>query len=504
MNTIWTLLRIGCTSGRATTPPGLLRTHWGRRGKLVACPGSSAKTPAMAGAHGIDILGLVGAGALAAGISSCSSGSLQATVSDASADGPSAATSDAGPVGSGSSDAGVLPDGQSRSDAGSDAAGACEAPSCCPPGTRVCGTSCCAVGADPRIAAGASAACAVTAAGGLKCWGEYNWVGVSSRAPVDVAGLTSGVAGVAFFDEDVCVLTAGGGVECWGNNQVGELGNGTIGSATTSPSPVQGLGAGVGAVAIAGHHGCSVTLTGAAQCWGYNVYGELGNGTRNNAPSPTSVIGLGSGVAAVVTGGAEFSCALTSAGGVQCWGGDVSGVVGNGSRGGDNLSPVAVPEISGAVAISAGESHVCVVTANGGVRCWGDNTSGQLGADPTATRWSSTPLAVPGLSSGVVAVSAGEYHSCALTSAGTVTCWGANTFGQLGNGSTSASPVPTPVAVQGLTGVVGIAAGFGFTCARTSGGGAKCWGTNASGELGNGSSESDSSPSPTPVDVQGF
>ena len=134
--------------------------------------------------------------------------------------------------------------------------------------------------------------------------------------------------------------------------------------------------------------------------------------------------------------------------------------------------------------IVAGESHTCALTTAGAVQCWGNNGNGQLGDGSTTGR--TTPVAVPGLGSGVTALAAGGLHTCALTTAGAVQCWGYNDYGQLGDGS--ATHRNTPVAVQGLgSGVTALAAGAYHTCALTTAGAAQCWGNNGYGQLGDGS-----------------
>jgi hypothetical protein len=150
---------------------------------------------------------------------------------------------------------------------------------------------------------------------------------------------------------------------------------------------------------------------------------------------------------AEIAAGYYFTCALTTAGGVQCWGSNFNGQLGNDSTIG-SYAPVAVTGLSSGVsAVAAGDAHTCALTTSGGVQCWGDNQYGQLGNNSTTE--SHVPVAVTGLSSGVSALAAGGDHTCALTTAGGVQCWGDNANGQLGNDSTTNSDVP--VAVMGLS-----------------------------------------------------
>ena len=343
------------------------------------------------------------------------------------------------------------------------------------------------------IAAGAWHTCALASAGGAVCWG-YN-------EPRAVAGLASGVAAISAGGYHACALTSAGAVVCWGWNDSGQLGNGRQGCGDvrcSSPIPVavSGLGSGVAAIAAGGVHSCALTSVGGVVCWGDNSYGQLGDGTTTNRYTPVAVSGLSSGVVAIAAGG-DHTCALTSAGAVVCWGYNTYGQLGDGTTT-TRLTPVAVSGLaSGVAAISAGGLHSCALTSAGGVVCWGYNGGGQLGDGTTTNR--DTPVDVSGLGSGVAAIAAGGVHSCALTRAGGVVCWGSNGWGQLGDGTTTERH--TPVAVSGLvSGVVAIAAGTEHTCALTSVGVVKCWGENASGQLGDGTTID----SHTPVGVIGF
>lgn len=341
------------------------------------------------------------------------------------------------------------------------------------------------------VSAGDGHTCAVTSAGGVKCWGR-GWSGqlgggsaLYSSAPINVVGL-AGVRAVAAGNDHTCALTLAGAVKCWGRNADGQLGDGTTTSRDT-PVNVRGLASGVRAISAGNAFTCAVTSAGAVRCWGSNGDGRLGDGTTTDRRTPTAVRGLTSGVVNV-TAGEYHACAVTAGGRAFCWGRNSSGELGNGSNT-DSYTPVAVANLGGVVDISAGWLHTCAATSSGGAFCWGDNLWDQLGTG-TNIYDSNTPVAVAGLSTGVVAVEVGWTQSCALLASG-ARCWGRNRDGQLGDGS--ATDRPTPVGVRGLSGVRAISTGYAHTCARTATGVA-CWGYNGIGQLGDGTTTNRSFP----------
>ena len=344
-----------------------------------------------------------------------------------------------------------------------------------------------------KITAGGFHTCALTTGGGVKCWGDnyYGQLGNDSTTmrltPVDVLGLGTGVTAITAGYGHTCALTTAGGVKCWGDNEKGQLGDGSTTERNT-PVDVSGLGNGVAAISAGGFHTCAVTNAGGVKCWGVN----LTDGHDFPDLTPIDISGLGSGVAAI-TAGNGWTCVLTTAGGVKCWGAYVQ------TRDGYLVSytPVDVTGLgSGVAAIAAGQRHNCALTTTGGVKCWGDNSWGELGDNSTTDRVD--PVDVSGLGNGVIAIAAGAGNSCALTAVGAVKCWGA---AQAVGDNSLYTDRHTPVDVSGLgSGVAAIAVGGGHACALTTAGTVKCWGYRGNGALGDNSNGFRL----TPVDVPGL
>jgi alpha-tubulin suppressor-like RCC1 family protein len=310
-----------------------------------------------------------------------------------------------------------------------------------------------------------------------------------------VAGLGSGITAISAGYKHTCALTSLGWVKCWGYNSDGQLGNGTT-TQSSMPVNVTGLSGVVTATSAGGFHTCALTQAGAVQCWGFNGFGQLGNGTTTSSSTPVNVSGLSSGVSAI-RAGANHTCALTLAGAVKCWGDNSFGQLGNGTTN-PASTPVDVAGLSSGIsAISAGGSHTCALLPGGRLECWGSNSFGQLGDGTTTNRKS--PVDVKQLSSGVSAVSAGSRHTCARMQTGGAMCWGYNFYGQLGDGTTSTHLVPVNVSVLSV-GLASIQVGNLYTCALLLTGGVRCWGNNDFGQLGNNSTISSS----LPVIVIGF
>jgi len=420
-------------------------------------------------------------------------GSPSTTSSAGGSGGQSASSSGSGGQSASSSGSG----GQSASSSSSSGQSASSSSS---GSTGTGGDPCGGTACTSLLSAGYFHTCAVVG-GGLKCWGRnfYGELGDGSTSerdvPVNVSGLSTGVLSVSAGRSHTCAITSLGAVKCWGDNLYGELGNNST-SESHAPVDVMGLSTGVLSVSAGRYATCAVTSVGAVKCWGNNLYGQLGNNSTSTSHVPVDVTGLSTGVLSVSVADSHV-CAVTSAGAVKCWGKNLYGQLGNNATTESHV-PVSVLGLStGGVAVSASDEHTCAVTSAGAVKCWGKNLYGELGNDSTSE--SHVPVDVLGLSTGGVAVDAGADHTCAITSVGAIKCWGSGYDGRLGNNSTTESHVP--VDVTGLSaGGVFVSAGTYHTCAGIAGGALKCWGDNLYGELGDNSTTD----SHVPVDVMGL
>jgi alpha-tubulin suppressor-like RCC1 family protein len=255
------------------------------------------------------------------------------------------------------------------------------------------------------------------------------------------------------------------------------------------PTNVPGLSS-VTDVAAGSFHTCALLTDTTVECWGFNFYGQVGDGTTENRLMPTPVSGL-SGVAEI-SAGQDHTCARMADTTVQCWGSNARGQLGTGVITVQNVVPSAVAGLTSVANLCAGQAYSCARLTNGTVECWGDNEYGQIG-DGTTALATDTPTAVAGLS-GAAALSAGGTYACAILGDDTVRCWGDNYFGELGDGTTTQRDAP--VAVQGLSGVAQVSAGGGQTCALLLDGGVDCWGYNKEGALGDGTTTNRLTPTP--------
>jgi len=341
----------------------------------------------------------------------------------------------------------------------------------------------------------------------------------------EISGTAGGVvAQLAVGGHHTCARFFDGSVKCWGLNDLGQLGLGDTASRGDAAGEMGDalasvpLGTGRTAVALAagGNHTCALLDNDTVKCWGSNAYGQLGLGDTDDRGDEPGEMGdalgtvpLGTGRTAVaLSAGGAHTCALLDDDTVKCWGYNGPGTLGLGdtdARGdaggelGDALPAVALGTGRTAVAVAAGGEHTCALLDDASVKCWGKNTTGQLGLGDAADRGDAggelgdaLPAVALGAGRTAVALSAGGLHTCALLDDSTVKCWGSTLFGQLGledaedRGDESGEMGDALPSVPLGTGrsAVSMMAGPFHTCARLDNAALKCWGVGTNGQLG--------------------
>lgn len=374
-----------------------------------------------------------------------------------------------------------------------------------------------------QVGAGFYYTCAVASDDQAYCWGRnmHGQLGINSylgyltsvNTPFKVSGLLwdKSVKSLGVGSHTVCAIVSDDNAYCWGAGYYGMLGNN---STESSGLPVlvdtSGalLGKTIGSIsAKSGQSVCAVASDERAYCWGRSVNGELGNGSAVGAltPGPIYTGGTLEGKSVrSISVGASHTCAIDSSGSAYCWGQNSYGALGSGLAYTDSHVPYPV-RMDGVLAgktlksISSGGSYTCAIASDSKAYCWGRNSNGQLGDGSTVN--SLIPIAVKndGALEGkaVRQVSVGNQHSCVVASDGWAYCWGDNSGGQLGDGTTTSSQVPVPIQRSGtLAGkrIRSISLGVHHTCAVASDNQIYCWGTNSHGELGNGTNTNSLAP----------
>lgn len=376
--------------------------------------------------------------------------------------------------------------------------------------------------------------CGLTSEGAIYCWGAGfgghlgAGPGVTadqlSPVAVDVSGVPAGTTFVdlAAGEQHTCAISSEGDGYCWGSGGPGQLGIGGDGATVWVPTPIDISAMPAGTkwkrLSAGSIHTCGVTMSGDAYCWGNSTYGRLGsNQSDSNMYSPTAVdmTGLPAGTqwdSAIA--GDNHSCGLTIEGDIYCWGRDNLGQLGNGTAASGNNNPLPLPlDLANLPAgtrwsfVETGDEETCAITLAGQLYCWGASAGFGAQISPAAVDVSALP---PGTTFDHVAVATSASHVCAQSSTDVGYCWGADGFGQLGNGpdigndwipnTPIAYPTdPTPDIVPST-----IAAGLRFACGLNAEGLAYCWGGDAFGQLGNGSTITSNMVSPYPVDMSGL
>jgi len=309
---------------------------------------------------------------------------------------------------------------------------------------------------------------------------------VSANFTAATLQLTQIVAGLGFF----CgVQPANRGAVCWGDNAFGQLGNGPSATPDASARAVRVIGNQLGVIYAGYDNACGSDQEGRLLCWGNNDNGQLGNGTFSNAPAPQPVADVSYTYVGI---GRTHVCGIPSAPTTRCWGSNGSGELGNGPGG---VVPRPAP-MSGNPRfrrIASGADFSCGLAADDVISCWGRNSSRQLGdGSSVASRSVAAPIQMP---TGVTfqTLSVGFASACAISRQSRLFCWGANNVGQLGDGTTTLRPVPTPIGPNFT--VRRVAVGLSHTCAIVDpAGDLYCWGNNDTGALGDGTTVSRQAP----------
>jgi len=357
-----------------------------------------------------------------------------------------------------------------------------------------------------HVVGGRSHNCALRTNKTVECWGDNtygqlgNGSGQPSAIPVQVTGLMN-VTQLVAGDWHTCALIQVATVSCWGRNTDGQLGNNTFDSSTV-PTSVVNMGGPVSALGSGRFHTCAVLQNGTVRCWGKGDSGQLGYGGALTVTTPTLVAGIST--AKEVVAGFLHTCALLQDNNVMCWGRNDAGQLGDGS-GMNSFTPVAVTGLpaNSVKAMGAGNSHACAILNDDSLRCWGNNTSGELGINNYTKQLA--PVSLTNIGGKAVQMTGGGFgyggrvHSCVLLQGGQIKCWGDNIYGQLGFiTATNTLPAPSSSFINLGFSASSIAAGGLHSCAASISG-ISCWGNNQEGQLG----RPGLARATTPIDVKG-
>ncbi len=341
------------------------------------------------------------------------------------------------------------------------------------------------------VSAGSAHTCAVLDDDSLKCWGS-NSEGVLGDGTFADSAVPTAVElandleaeSIVTGDNHTCAILNDNSLACWGSNRFGQLGSGTAGGEESTPVAVD-LGAGrtAKAVSVGGNHTCAVLDDDTLRCWGHNGFGQLGDNTLADKASPTTIT-LGGNTVKFISTGENHTCAILDDDSLSCWGDNDYGQLGDNSTT-DRRAPTSISlGTNTAKFISARNRHTCAILDDDSLSCWGYNGAGQLGDGTTVDK--DEPTAVNLGSNTAKVVSVGKNHTCAVLDDDSLSCWGDNGFGQLGDGSTTDRSSPIAVMLGSGRSVRTISVGRDHVCATLDNSALKCWGSNSFGQLGYG------------------
>ena len=386
------------------------------------------------------------------------------------------------------------------------------------------------------ISASFDSTCVIFANSQLKCWGEnsdgqlgYDNTTAQGKLGGDMLALPfvnlgagNTAKSVSRGERHTCVILNDNRVKCWGWGHAGALGYDSIADIGKTPGDMAALatinlGAGHTAKAISAGatHTCAILDNNTVKCWGENLNGQLGyddtidRGDSAGDMAALVTVDLGAGrTAKAISAGSQYTCALLDNNSIKCWGDNVFGQLGQGdtiNRGDAStightmaaLQPVTLglsPSHT-AKSVSAGKSHTCAILDDNTVRCWGNNTNGQLGLNDVVVRgeapgdMATIETVNLGVGRTALALDLSEQFTCALLDNHQVKCWGINAWGQLGyddatsrgeNSGDMAALLPINLGDTSKAIVVGMF----HTCVILNSSAVKCWGQNVNGQLG--------------------
>lgn len=357
--------------------------------------------------------------------------------------------------------------------------------------------------ARTSVALGNGFSCGVTTSHAAYCWGRNEggqggngstfWSGFPTLVSV-----TDPIAAVSASEASVCALTTTGTVDCWGLLPSGEAAAATRATPVTVVSPVQLV-----SLTVGGGFACGLDKDGLAYCWGVNRLGQLGVGDTLPRSAPVAVIdGL---KFTQISAGYAHACGTIAGGTTYCWGDNAYGESGISTHGVKRLlEPTPVETTVPMTSVTAGTTFSCGVAQGGLGYCWGDNGAGQLGDGSQTSRAKPAQIAGSLHFTSLSANRGNSFaaHACGVTTNHAVYCWGANALGETGGPSQTAcisTNIATvcdelPVSVRKLGSALAVDVGTYHSCAITTAGGMACWGDNSYGELGDGTTTKQTTP----------
>jgi alpha-tubulin suppressor-like RCC1 family protein len=350
-----------------------------------------------------------------------------------------------------------------------------------------------------QVLSGTSHTCALYDSGHVKCWGrdDVGQLGddaalADSATPVLVSGITTATQ-IAAGANHTCARLSDSNVQCWGSDSNGQLGDSAAIADSATPVAVSGLTTAV-SIGAGDRHSCAFISATSIKCWGADDVGQLGNGaTTGNQGVPFAASGIAS-AADVVSGGpgSNHTCYRRSDNALRCFGSDSNGQLGNNTALANQVSRVTVSGVANASAIRLGATHTCAMLTDATMKCWGSDASGQLGENDGSAVNEPVPIVASGVTS-VSSLALGQNHTCYRDTSSNVKCFGADASGELGNGDPLAGSEAAD-SVSGVTTATSIGSGGAHSCIVLSTGVVQCWGDNGYSEIGDGTTTERSAP----------